>query len=328
MEKLHVSFMRDLLNIEFEGLYFDIIKLMEIKQVDDSNINIAFERVKPHVEKFDALRNRQRHPLSTLNKKLTRMRTDYLISLRLRVESYMRSHIPEERVAAERIYFVMDMYGKKYYVPSIITQSAFVDDLVANIKEHKDFKDAFTLLRLHDLMDTIAEMTEEIMKNYLQRVNDNSRRKERNKGVRMAAYKDMKVMIDAINFMYVLKRDDEDMKVALEDLMWHIKETFKAYSTPMKSRTTKRKNRRAVANAVKELIDMQQNPQKMLPVGVNQELKTENEEVSKQSLTSPQTSDPKSERNDRSQSETDNQVNNKKRKGKKGGDEEWSSSDN
>ena len=84
---------------------------------------------------------------------------------------------------------------------------------------------------------------------------------------------------------YVFKRDDEDMRIAIEDLIWHIKETFKAYSTPMKSRTTKRKNRRAVANAVKELIDMQQNPQKMLPVGVNQELKTENGEVSKQSLT-------------------------------------------
>ena len=273
MEKLHISFMRELINIDFEGIYWDIIKLMKKKKVDDINIQLAFARVKPHVKKFDALRNRQRNENSILNEQLTRTRTDYLISLRLRVHSYMRSHIPEERVAAKRINFVLKMYGKKYYVPNILSQAAFVDEIVIHIKRREDFKEAFTLLGLTDLMDTIVKMTEEIMKNFGQRISDDGNNKARNNGVRKEAYKDMKIMIDAINFMYVINKDNEEKREIAEDLMWYINKIFKTYRTPMRSRQTKRKNRKAVAAAVNELIRTQQEPQKTLPVGDSLELK-------------------------------------------------------
>lgn len=49
MQKLHVGFMKDLRNREFDSLYGYIIKVMNAHKLDDGNIKIAFERVKPHI---------------------------------------------------------------------------------------------------------------------------------------------------------------------------------------------------------------------------------------------------------------------------------------
>ena len=274
MEKLHVSFMRDLINIDFERVYFLLIEVMDNAQVDEPDIQYAYAQIKPHVNKFDALRDRTRNKLCILNEKLTRTRTDYLISLRLRVKSYMRSHIPEERVAAERIYFVLKEYGKKYYVPNILSQTVFVDGIVFHMKKYEDFKEAFTLLGLKDLMDVIAEMTEEIMTTYRISINENQARKHRNNGVRDAAYKDIKIMIDTMNSTYSLNRVSKEEKANIQTLMRRIDGIFTAFRTQMRSQQTKRRNKKAVVAAVQELTRTQQEPQKLLPVGVSQELKT------------------------------------------------------
>lgn len=265
--------MRELTNIDFEGVYYNIIDVMDLMKVDDTNIQLALARVKPHVKKFDALKNRQRNKNAVLNEELTRTRTDYLISLRLRIQSFLRSHLPEERVAAKCINFLLKGYGKKYYVPSILTQTIFVDNIVFEITQNEDFKEAFTLLRLNGLMDTIEEMTEEIMNNLNNRISEDGVRKERNNGVRTAAYKDMKIMIDIINFMYINNKENEKKRAEIEKLMWFINRTFKAYRTPMRSLQTKRKNRKALAaDAVQELGNNEQDQEKELPMEVSQEL--------------------------------------------------------
>lgn len=266
--------MKDLKNHEFEGVYCDIIKLIDSKRVDDTNIQLAFTRIKSHVKNFDALRKPQRNKHSILNKELTLRRTDYLISLRLRVQSYMRSHLPEERVAAKLINSILGIYGKKYYVPTIVTQTTLVHDIVIYKEQNKGFKEAFALLGLTGLIDTIIEMTEEIMNNLNLRISENGANKKRKSGVRKVAYKDMKVLIDTINLMYVINIDNKEKRVIAENLMWDINSIFKDYRTPMRSRHTKRKNRNAVDAAVNELIKTQHEQQKTLPVGASKKLET------------------------------------------------------
>ncbi|HTN68309.1 MAG TPA: DUF6261 family protein [Dysgonamonadaceae bacterium] len=269
MEKVHVNFMKDLRNHEFVELYNIIINYIEKQEVDDANVKIAFEKVKSHRVKLLDLEKRKRSKFSIRNRKLTRKRNEYLISLRLRVQSYLLSQIPAERDAAKQIDFVIKSYGREYYVATIVPQTIFVDDMEHRLKHNKkNFREAVSLLKLNDLINTITDMTVEIMANYKQRVNEDGETKSKREGVKNAAYLDMKIMADAINFMAIVNRHNEEKKAVVEELINNIDGILKDFRTQMKSRYTKRKNRKAVETAVQELINSQRERQGLLPGGV------------------------------------------------------------
>ena len=268
MKKLHVNFMKDLRNHEFVELYNIIIDYIEKQQVDDITINSAFEGVKQHRKKLFDMQKRKRSGYSIVNKELTAVRNEYLISLRLRVKSYLLSHIPAEREAADKIYFVLKTFGKKYYVPTIIPQTTFVSGLEHKLKHNKEFREAILLLGLGDLMKALIDLTIEIMENYNQRIIQNGETKSKRKGVKSAAYRDMKIMADAINFMAVVNLHNEEKMTIIEELINEIDGILKDFSTPMKSRNTKRENRKRVEATVMELINIQQEEPKLLPRGV------------------------------------------------------------
>lgn len=286
MEKLHVGFMRDLMNIEFDGLYNDIIEVLERQQVDNVNIQLAFERIKPHVSKFnDALRNRTKNPHSVKNVALTSTRSEYLNSLRRRIDSYLLSHLPEQRIAAEYINFVLKEYDKTYYVPSIKPQSLFVSELLSHMKTDEVFRQSFEVLDLagdNELMPAIAAISKEINKNYRQCIKDNIERKSKKDGVREAAYRDMKILINAIHFAHDCSNGDKEKLDEIEDLMWYVNSAFKRYRTPMKSRTTKRKNRREKLAAEEELEKEQQAEQQQQAEQAEQQ--TQNAQASHEDL--------------------------------------------
>lgn len=156
----------------------------------------------------------------------------------------MRSYLPEERVAAGHIHFVMSEYGKKYYVPTFTTQARLVDELNHHIDKNEDFRDAFSLLGLNGLMGKINEISEETLHNYRLLKSTNSLNQERRAGVRKAAYKDLKVMVDAINFMFQFNRDDKEKTVEIKSLMLEIDGVLKDFSRPMKLRKTKLKTKK------------------------------------------------------------------------------------
>lgn len=270
MRKIHVNFMKDLRNHEFVELYSQIINYIEKQQMDDTNVNIAFEMVKSNEIKLLNMGVRKRSSFSIENKKLTRLRNDYLISLRLRVKSYLLSHIAAERDAAHHIHFVIKPYGKEYYVPTILPQSILADDLKEHLKHSKDFREAVSLLGLRDLIGTIIDMTAAIIVNYQLRVNESGETKSKRAGVKEAAYRDMKIMADAINFMAVINQHNEEKMIVVEELIYYINGIMKNFRTAMKLRNTKRKNRKAIDVNMMQLIKMQREKRKLLPVGVGE----------------------------------------------------------
>ena len=294
MQGLHISFMRDLKNIDFEGLYKNIILMMERQQhVDDPVIQVAFDRLKPHVPKFnDALRTRVRNEHSIENDDLTKTRTEYLISLRRRVKSYLLSHIPKDRVAAKHIYFVLKRYDKTYYVPSITTQSQLVHDLFSYMREDEKFKESFAFLKLNPLMNAIENISIEIHKNSVQCTNDNVERKNKTDGVREDAYRDMKYFVNAIHFTYESNLDDEEKIVKLDRLIWLVNDVLKQYRTPMRAQTTKNKNRKTKNEDEDELVISQQEPQGCLPSDdVKAELKAKSDKAKPQEPEDSETND-------------------------------------
>lgn len=298
MKELHISFMRDLKNPEFEGFYKNIIFALEARQLDDPIIQKAFDRLKPHVPKLDvALRMRMRNKHSKKNLELTKTRTEYLISLRLRVKSYLLSHLPQERVAAQCIFDILKQYDKTNYVPSITTQSSFVYDLFSYMKMQESFKEAFTMLGLDGLMEAIDTISQQITKNDVQCTKDNIKRQTKREGVKEAAYRDMRTFVKAIHFCYEVNLDDEEKIAKLDSLIWVVNDVIKQFRTPMRALSTKSKNRKEKQAAEAELLNSQQEDDKVEPKELDGESKTERSEVRTVS-TSQSTSSPHTPLND------------------------------
>ena len=253
MEKLQIGFMKDLRNREFNELYNKIIKLLSEKQLENDNIKIAFERIIPYKEKFKyALTAKGTNEYSAVNKALTPIRNNYLISLRKRIESHQRCENPVERAAAKIINDVLQKYGKKYYVATITTQSVFVNDLVDHINNQPDFKNAIHVLNMEDLMDAIIKITQEVELNVALFTASNVRSKMKREGVRKAAFVDLKVLIDNINSTYLLHRNDEEKSEIYREIVFDINTDVKNYRMRLKSRKTKQNNKR-IEEAAKQL---------------------------------------------------------------------------
>ena len=287
MEKLHVGFMKDLRNDDFKKLYNYIIALVEEEHLEDLDIQANLERAKTYQDKFaNAFAKRERNPYAIANEKLIEHRTQCLVMLRNRLKSYLPSFIPQERVAAERIYFVMRPYGKKYYVPSFTTQSDLVDKLNTHINQTEEFKEAFTTLGFNGLMNQINELTHEIDQNYKQYITTSTQIQDQRKGVRKGAYIDLKIMIEGIMYKFNTCRGDQAKRDKLEVLMNKIDTYLKRFSTPLKTRRTQRKNQKEIEAGFEKV---QAEPQKALPVGVDpstplKERATENSESAEISI--------------------------------------------
>ena len=258
MRKLHVGFMKDLRNNEFHSLYEFIIYEMEAAQLDDGDFTIALGIVKPHLEKFTfAFQARGKNEYSVANKDLTQERTNCLIYLRKQVDAAMWSYLPEDRVAARRINFVLDYYGKKYYVPTIKTQMVLVNAINHDLDNREVFRDAFTTLGINELMARINDLSQKINHNYLKRIMTNEERKEARAGVRRAAYMDLKVMIETINLKLMLYRHDEEKRAEIEALISEIDGHLGYFRKQFRIRITKQQNQKSRA-ATKQLIDTEQ----------------------------------------------------------------------
>ena len=268
MRKLHVGFMKDLCNYDFDRLYQLITEHVEGEQIEDLDIQANLERAISHQKKFHkAFAKRERNPYTVANDELIKQRTQCLMMLRNRLKSYLPSFIPQEQAAAKRIHFVMRQYGKKYYVHSNKTQADLVDKLNYHINKGGDFNDAFTTLGFNALMGQINELTQQINQNYKQYITTSTQIQEQRKGVRKAAYIDLKIMIEGIMYKFHTCQGDQTRRDELEVLMENINITLKHFSTLLKSRKTQLANQRAAQKEKDVALEkMKTETQKALPV--------------------------------------------------------------
>ena len=267
MRKLHVGFMKDLCNYDFDRLYQLITEHVEGEQIEDLDIQANLERAISHQKKFHkAFAKRERNPYTVANDELIKQRTQCLMMLRNRLKSYLPSFIPQEQAAAKCIHFVMCQYGKKYFVRSNKTQADLVDKLNYHINKSGDFKDAFSTLGFNGLMAQINELTQEINQNYKQYITTSTQIQEQRKGVRKAAYIDLKIMIEGIMYKFHICRENQAKRDELEELMNYIYLTLQPFNTLLKSRKTQRANKRAAQKEKEVALEkMKTEPQKLLP---------------------------------------------------------------
>lgn len=275
MKKLQINFMNNLQNCEFAILYDQLCSIIEPEQLEDEHAQRACRATKNHTSEIAYISNDPRtHNLTGVINEQVRNRTNYLISLRMQVDGLKLSFCEEERASALVLSNWLQQQGKRLYIPSIISQSRLVDNLTQVRKLNNELEKAIIFLRFNHHIDAIVAINKEIDENFMKRNNEMSEGSKKSKAIRKAAYHDLKIFISFINLFVDLSIE------AKEDTIYHqytrkINKLLTHYHTKLKSRTTKRKNKKEVAAAVKNLINSQQDPQKALPMGVD-ELKVEN----------------------------------------------------
>ena len=255
MQKLPISFMKDLKNIEFEELFDIISTIIATDKIGLPLLTMACEQLQPHAQELLKMNNQKiKHPLTQILSEQVKTRTEYLACLRMTIDAKMMCHKPTERVAAKYLELWLNNYKDDIYAPSISKQSRMVDNLMADRKEDTTIKEATTLLDLDELLDEIVKLTANIRHNQLTRINEKDQYEVDGQSIRKAAYKDLKVLVIVIEATYNTCTDEYQRK-QIADLSLTLSAVLQEFHTKLKSRNTKSKNKKETIAAVKELID-------------------------------------------------------------------------
>lgn len=254
MKNIHISFMKNLRNIEFEELFDIVSTIVAAENIGLPTLTMACEQLQPHAQELSKMNNQKiKHPLTPIIREQVNTRTEYLACLRMTVDANLLWHKPEQRVAAERPQFWLKSYKDDIYAPTISTQSAMVENLMADRREDATIKAATALLDLDDLLDEIVKLTANIRRNQLARINDKDIYEVDGQAMRKAAYKDLKVLVTVIDSSYRIGAN-EKQRDQLAALSSTLNASLQDFRTLLKSRNTKRKNKKGISvAAAKEL---------------------------------------------------------------------------
>ena len=255
MEKMHVSFARDLKNIDFQELITSLDILLKNKNLNNSQLQDVVENISHQRKKLCLIKNlKPAHPLTRQIKEKVHTRTEYLASLRMKIDSDLKTYIPENRVAASTLKFWLDRYKKDLHKPSISVQSHLVRCIIDDREKEAYVAEAITQLQLDGVLDAIMQLTKEIDEDCLQRSQERSNRRTAGKGQRADAYDDLKLLVQAIEVSYKRTSDDEE-RLELIGLSIRINDLLKSFRSELRSRRTKSKNKRELNMAVENITD-------------------------------------------------------------------------
>lgn len=255
MQKMHISFLKELRNFEFSD-FFDAIdlKLDHLNVEEHIYLQQIVEVIKDTRKQLLMLKHSNLgHPLTKVINDKVQARTEYLACLRMKIDAELRSHLPENRVAAKPLKEWHSSYKDELHLPSIHVQKNLVKCMMQEREEYAFLKDATKQLQLDDLLEAIMQVTNEIDSAYAQRSHEVNHIKTVGNGLREKAYKDLQILINAVDMSYKLGNCEQ--RKQMSQLWGEICNTLKSFHTALKSRRTKSKNKRELNTAVKELLE-------------------------------------------------------------------------
>ena len=274
MKKLHINFINNLQNNEFAKLYEQLCTTIDQEQIIDYHAQRAYKQIKNHVNEIAYISDdsRRSHLTKIIGEQVCN-RTDYLMSLSMQVKGLKLSFCEEERAAALVLSNWLHQQGKNLYTPTINTQTRLVNNLMHVRSLNSELEEAIIFLRLDRHIAAIDGINKEINANFMRRIKEMSAKSKKSKAIRKAAYRDLKIFISVINLLVDIDYETKENTI-YQQYSREISNLLTYYHTKLKSRTTKNKNRKEVTAAVNELIKIQQNPQKALPMEAKGKLTT------------------------------------------------------
>lgn len=240
MNYFSISFLLRLRNQEFPAAYGMISSILEGEEIDVEYVTQSFEAVKAHNKKLLFLKNMKlRHPLTKPISDLKYNRQDYMLSLKGRVTSALKSPIVKEREAAK----ILDLWlhGHREYLStaSIHEQTMLVDQMMDEISTVPRIQTAIEDAGVMGIMDSIQSTTTELNETFLSRTKEKVAASRKASELRSAAYLDMKAFLNSLELANTLGDLDNTVFMGYVNEINDITDHFKA---KYQSRTTRRKN--------------------------------------------------------------------------------------
>ena len=255
MKKIYTSFTKDLRNYEFYELFSYLDRQLDKVDSDNAILQKAAKKINHHHKQLILLKHaKPGHPLTAIINEKVRTRTEHLAYLRMRIDAGLISYLPQERLAATRLKLWHDCYKKDLHKPSITIQSNLVKGMMHERDEEVDIKEAITLIGLDGLLEAILQLTEEIEKDYHERLREQTYHRTVVKGLREAAYKDLQLLVSTIEVLFAIATEEEE-KEEISELNISISNLLRDARTILRSRRTKSKNKRAINLSVEKFID-------------------------------------------------------------------------
>lgn len=243
MEVIQIGYMKELTFFDFLIVFDAVSSRLKDQEFECDRMQRSAEKIIAHTKKMQKVKDvKPSHPLTKVIKDNIRIRTQFLGSLRLRIDSFMLSHKPEHRVAAKELKYWLQQYKKELYPPSNFTQSHYVKIMMDDIKKQAYIRDAVALLYLDDLLEEIATRTADIEERFIERTKSLTQNAVVCKELRDAAYADFKTLLNTMESTHSLSMSETE-KIHLKKLSVYINEPVVMMHSLLKSNKT-RKNKR------------------------------------------------------------------------------------
>lgn len=246
MNRFQMSFLGSLRNNEFPMFYDQLCSILEVDDIVDVNLKECLQDLKGHEEEMKYVRRLQGpHRLTSVLRKQSIARKEYLVSLRGKVKAGLNSPIPSEREAAVMLKIWLDKPRVSFHVPSINPQTRLVEDLMHERAIKVEIQEAITEMELESIIDPIVALTEDINDNFMIRAHEQAENVRKVRAIRRAAYADLKRFFKAFDVALSLEKPDESF---YSDISKVIDNLLDNYRVKLYARRTRSKNAELYGN--------------------------------------------------------------------------------
>lgn len=250
---LNCSFLQGLRNQEFPQVFKEICSIYDEEEIDESYVKESLVNLIAHEGDLDfVMETRNPHPLTEVLSNQSKMRKNYLVSLRGRVRTTLKSPIEAERVAAKTLYLWLNKHRRYIYNPSFTLQTRLVDNLMTEYSLKLEVQEALTTLGLSNAFDVIVAITSEIVATLKIRDDEHAANVLKVKTIRDEAYASMVKFLKSLDTAVSLEADGETF---YSDYKRKVHVRFDRFKTYLATRTTRSKNA-ALKNSEEEVFEM------------------------------------------------------------------------
>lgn len=269
MEKIHVSFTKDLRNREFSLLIDNVCEILVNSKCKNTSLIKATRNLQSHYKELLQLKDsKPRHYLTRIINEKVHNRTEYLACLRMSIESALLSPDPQKRIAANRLLYWIDPYRKTLFKPSLTVQTQAVEFINLDKSDSATIQKHTALLDIDYILDTVVAVTEEIKEHITERGKDKVDKATNGKKVREATYNDLKVVLNLMQSLYDLSDDSQEVDEMVR-LSLQINHYLTSFRKELRSRNTKRKNKKEDEASVNQLLQQEEKQDKLAFIAYN-----------------------------------------------------------
>ena len=206
-----LPYMAQFKNEEFKISFELVCSRLEGEEFTVEDVQQAFDNAQSYISKLDVLRSdKGPHRLSQSIAERRNSRHESLLSIKGRVNYFLKSPIEDEREAAQLLNTWLKRFSENYSKPSINKQTEMVNNMYKDLSKSEAISSAIDKLGLLSAFDFVRSVTVSIQREQAVREEEKRAKILKADEVRRVAYDKMKMLWTTIETAIKLGKGDID----------------------------------------------------------------------------------------------------------------------